>query len=120
LRWEFEFKGEKAYSAYQTHILPALAQINLPSFTKFQDYQVQDQDYRKFAKETKLPWNKAINEYEPLEEYGESAESQEWRQNIPPELIYNQVYLKAIRSQISHSDYLGMSYEDAVKRYADY
>ncbi|CAG8568572.1 4149_t:CDS:2 [Ambispora leptoticha] len=74
---QFEFKGKRAYADYQNHILPALAKINLPTFTKFPDYQVQDQDYIKFAKAAKLPWNKAINEYEPLEEIGESADSPE-------------------------------------------
>jgi len=121
IRWEFEFKGQKAYSDYQTHILPALSKINLPTFTKFQDYQVQDLDYIKFAKEARLPWNKEINQYEVLEEYGESVESQEWRNSIPTELLYNHIYLKEIRSQISHSSRSwGLETDEAIKRYADY
>lgn len=121
IRWEFEFKGEKAYQNYQTHIRPALAKINLPTFTKFQDYQAQDADYIKFAKEAKLPWNKTINEYEPLEEYGESADNPEWQATIPPELLYNHIYLKEIRSQISPANYSwGLGADEAIKRYADY
>ncbi|CAG8511175.1 7131_t:CDS:2 [Ambispora gerdemannii] len=63
----------------------------------------------------------SLNEYEPLAEYGESADSREWRANIPPELIYNHIYLKEIRSQISHytPDY-GLNADEAAKRYADY
>jgi hypothetical protein len=56
IRWEFEFKGKRAYSDYQTHILPALSKITLPVFKKYADYQAQDQDYIKFAQEAKLPW----------------------------------------------------------------
>ena len=121
IRWEFEFKGQRAYSDYQAHILPVLSKINLPLFTKFQDYQVQDLDYIKFAKEARLPWNKAINEYEPLEEVGENADSPEWRSCVPTELIYNHIYLKEIRSQISTSSHSwGLETDDAIKRYADY
>ncbi|MCE8167650.1 MAG: hypothetical protein I3275_03405 [Candidatus Moeniiplasma glomeromycotorum] len=120
LRWEFEFKGEKAYSDFINRIKPALATLNLPQFTKFQDYQISQADYRKFALQTKLPWNSQINEYEPIEEAGESWESCEWQAGIAPELIYNHVYLKEVRSQISESGYSGLSPEKAAQRYADY
>ena len=121
IRWEFEFKGKKAYSDYQTHILPALSKIKLPSFTKFSDYQAQDHDYLKFAHQAKLPWNKTLNEYEPLAELGESADQTEWRETIPAELLYNHIYLKEIRSQISPSSHSwGLTADEAIKRYADY
>jgi hypothetical protein len=120
IRWEFEFKGQKAYRAYQTYICPSLSTLNLPTFTKFQDYQPCDQDYIKFAKEAKLPWNKELNEYELLTEYGEEI-NDEWKATVPLELIYNHIYLKEIRAQISHytPDY-GLNADDAAKRYADY
>jgi hypothetical protein len=122
LRWEFSFKGKRAYADYQTYILPALAKINLPSFTKFPDYQAQDQDYIKFAQQAKLPWNKTINQYEPLAEVGESATSAEWRASIPTELIYNHIYLQEIRAKISRGGYswAGLAADEAIKRYADY
>ena len=121
IRWEFNFNGKKAYSAFTNLIQPALSLLNLPPFQKFRDYQIQDADYLKFAVQTKLPWNKVINEYEPLEEIGESAEDKNWRETIPPELIYNHVYLKEIRSQISssHSSW-ELNTDEAIKRYADY
>ncbi|KLL04466.1 MAG: hypothetical protein MRERV_14c063 [Mycoplasmataceae bacterium RV_VA103A] len=121
IRWEFSFNGKRAYADYQKHILPNLSRIKLPVFTKFQDYSPQDADFIKFAHAAKLPWNKRINEYEPLEECGESADEPGWRQSIPPELIYNHIYLKEIRSQISSSgSWVGLSADDAIKRYADY
>ncbi|CAG8725352.1 9674_t:CDS:2 [Racocetra persica] len=102
---EKKAKAEKS----NKHILPNLSRIKLPAFTKFQDYQVQDLDFIK------------INEYEPLEEIGESADSQAWRDSVPTELIYNHIYLKEIRSQISGGySWAGLSTDDAIKRYADY
>ncbi|CAI2200509.1 10940_t:CDS:2, partial [Funneliformis geosporum] len=68
---EFEFKGEPAYQAFIHHLKPALSLVKLPPFTKFQDFQPHDHDYRQFAQATKLPWNKTLNEYEPWEENGE-------------------------------------------------
>ena len=120
IRWEFEFKGTKSYQNFQDFILPALTKIRLPNFTKFQDYQVKEEDYTKFAREAKLPWNKEINEYELLEEHDEKI-TPEWKESIPKELIYNHLYLKEIRSQISGNNYSwGLDYESVAKRYADY
>jgi hypothetical protein len=118
IRWEFEFKGTKSYQKFKDYILPALSNIRLPNFTKFSDYQVKEDDYTKFAREAKLPWNKEISEYELWE--GEKM-TPKWKESIPKEVIYNHLYLKEIRSQISGHNYsFGLDYEQAAKRYADY
>lgn len=118
IRWDFHFNGTQSYSDFQTHILPYLSQIRLPNFTKFQDFQPQDWDYIKFAHQAKLPWNREIYPYS-LDEMAEITP--EWKQDIPSELIYNYVYLKEIRSQISYkSQSWGLSTDKAMARYADY
>jgi hypothetical protein len=67
-----------------------------------------------------LPWNKELSDYELLEEYGEAI-TDKWKESIPFELIYNHIYLKEIRSQISHTNYSwGLTAEKAAARYADY
>ena len=120
IRWDFEFKGTKSYTNFQTYILPALNKINLPQFQKFKDYQIKEEDYIKFAKEASLPWNRELSDYELLEEYGENI-TDKWKESIPHELIYNHIYLKEIRSQISHTNYSwGLDTDKAMARYADY
>ncbi|MDR1670330.1 MAG: hypothetical protein LBR43_01205 [Spiroplasmataceae bacterium] len=118
IRWDFHFSGVKAYSDFQDHILPYLSQIRFPSFTKFSNFQPQDLDYIKFAHQAKLPWNREIYPYS-LDEMAEITE--EWKADIPLELIYNYIYLKEIRSQIScKSQSWGLSAEKSAQRYADY
>ncbi|WNE40450.1 MAG: hypothetical protein GBAus27B_000517 [Mycoplasmataceae bacterium] len=118
IRWEFEFKGTESYDNFQKFIKPALTQLSLPTFTKFQNFKPQDLDCIKFAHQAKLPWNREIYPYS-LDEMAEITE--DWKADIPPELIYNYIYLKEIRSQISaKSQSWGLSAEKSAQRYADY
>ncbi|CAG8442394.1 3956_t:CDS:2 [Ambispora leptoticha] len=52
---EIKKEGTKAYQNFHDFILPSLNKLKLPSFTKFQDYQVKEEDYLKFARAAKLP-----------------------------------------------------------------
>ena len=122
IRWAFEFNGAQSYQKFHQVILPTLSALNLPTFSKFTDYQIREEDYLKFANQAKLPWNKEINQYELDEESGQTSDSSKWRANIPFELLYNHIYLKEIRSQISltNCSWGGLPTEQAQKRYADY
>lgn len=55
IRLEFEFNGAKAYEQFQTTILPALKRLDLPTFTKFSDYQPASSDYTKFGELAVMP-----------------------------------------------------------------
>nr|CAG8502219.1 3132_t:CDS:2 [Entrophospora candida] len=59
--------------------------------------------------------------YKLTKETGENINDKKWRKSIPPELIYNYVYLAEIRTQIkNYSSSREVSPEKAIARYADY
>ncbi|CAG8769635.1 7193_t:CDS:2, partial [Racocetra fulgida] len=80
IRLEFEFNGTKTYEKFQTVILPALKLLNLPTFTKFADYQPSFAELKKYARVAADP---------------------SVADNIPILEIYNRIYLREIREEIS-------------------
>jgi hypothetical protein len=116
IRLEFEFNGTKAYEKFQTVILPALKCLNLPHFTKFADYQPTFSELKKYGEIPDVSFYTEEYWKEQIATYPEITEE------IPVQEIYNRVYLREIREEISGSvwNYSGLSAEQAAKRYADY
>jgi hypothetical protein len=120
IRLSFEFNGQKSYGKFHQIIFPALKKLNLPKFTKFQNYQPTEPDFTKY---NDLYCGNYKNQNG---QYCRGSRYMPWLADLEPEQqkaeIYNEVYLREIRAEIGFSKVknYGLDYEAAAKRYADY